>query len=47
MKEYKEPTIKEFTENIEKLNKKGYEVFLKGSKGRVKLGSYKTTGRKK
>jgi len=47
MKEYQEPTIRETLKKLEKLNKKGCEVFLKGSKGRVKLGSYKTKGRKK
>ena len=37
----KEPTLRELVEGLERLKKKGYEPFLKGSKGRVKLGFYK------
>ena len=38
---YIEPTVKEMLANLKKLRKKGYDPFLKGSKGKAKLGFYK------
>ena len=43
---YIEPTTKEMKEMFYNLRKKGYDPFLKGSKGKVKLGFYKQTLKK-
>ena len=34
---YKEPTLREWHENMKKMRENGLKPFLKGSRGRVKL----------
>ena len=43
----KEPTLKEVYDVMARLREKGYDPYLTGKKGRVKLGFYKTKRRVK